>query len=76
MALQEYKQKNKQLALGGGEHPGTLKSQGTKISQYKKVLSREKELELVGNLLKSPRPREYFLFQASKNYSFSESPHH
>lgn len=53
IALQKYKQKNNQLALhlGGEEHPKTLKSQ--KISQYEKVLSREKEIELVGSLLKS-----------------------
>lgn len=59
IVLQKYKQKNGQLALrlGGGEHPGKLKSQGRKTSQYEKVLSREKELEPVGNLLKSPSSR-------------------
>lgn len=59
IALQKYIQKNNQLALhpGDGEHRGTLKNQGRKISQYEKVPSREKELEPVGNLLKSQSSR-------------------
>lgn len=54
IALQNCKQQTNKpsLCFGGGEHSGTLKSLGRKISQNEKFFSREKQLELAGNLLK------------------------
>lgn len=72
IALQNCKQQNNKLSLcfGGGEHLGTMKSMGRKISQNKKFFSREKQLELVGNLLKSPSLDDIYFCRLPRSTAF------
>lgn len=72
IAWQNCKQQNNKLPLyfGGAEHPGTMRSLRRKIPQNEKFFSREKQLELVGNVLKIPSSGWHLLLQASMNHSF------